>query len=149
VRFLGENSPEHDEGFFQQAKDLNSSLTVGKPIHLEYTSEKTDRYGRVLAFVFVNNNLINAEVVKNGFAIEDFMQPNEKYEPDILTAENYAKSHCLGMWSKECEGPCLKINNIEIGNFTKDKNSQYIEIENDCISNISLKGWMLKDTSSS
>ena len=123
VRFLGENSPEHDEGFFQQAKDLNTSLTLGKQVRLEYQNEKIDRYGRILAFVFVNNILINAEIVKRGFAVEDFMQKSEKYQSEIISAENYAKSNCLGMWEKECKNPCLKIDKIETGNFTKDKNS--------------------------
>lgn len=152
VRFLGENSPEHDEGFFNEAKVLNEKLILKKVVRLEFEKEKIDRYGRILAYVFIGDNLINAEIVKNGFSIADFMQKNEKYQSEILTAENYAKSNCLGFWAGECsEIACLKITNINLQNknWNSDKNSQWIEITNFCKKDLNLRNWSIKDTSSS
>ena len=59
VRYIGINAPEiaHDnqkaEAFGYEAKQYNQSLVRSKKVRLEFDKEKYDRYGRLLAYIFL------------------------------------------------------------------------------------------------
>ena len=63
VRLLGVNSPERGQPYFDEAKNFTLSLTKGKKVELEYEpGYQDDKFGRVLAYVFILNepNLPNS-----------------------------------------------------------------------------------------
>ena len=64
IRYLGINAPEKDEPLFGEALKLNESLVLGKSIKLEFDVQTKDRYGRILAYVFIDDNFVNLEMVK-------------------------------------------------------------------------------------
>src|SRR5574337_1328007 len=59
VRYLGINAPEFQEPFYLKAKRSNESLVMGRNIRLELDQERTDGYGRVLAYVYAGNEMVN------------------------------------------------------------------------------------------
>lgn len=153
IRYLGINTAEKGESYSKEAADFNKQLVLHKPIHLEFDSETTDRYGRTLAYIFVDNIFINQQMVQNGLAITDFMQKNMKYQKELTDAQTYAKTHCLGMWNGLCssDATCISIPTIHAytKGQSKNKNAEWIEIKNTCTQSLSMKDWLLKDSSSS
>lgn len=160
IRYLGINSPEVGQPFHNEALKLNEDLVLEKEVYLEYDKEKSDRYGRTLAYLFINNLLVNAEIAIRGLAISESIQPNIKYQKEIMDAQAQAKANCQGMWESLCkenadssnEKACVKITNINAdakGNDNQNKNGEWIEFMNSCGQTISLNGYLLKDTSAS
>jgi micrococcal nuclease len=87
-----ENIPEH-------ARLLNNSLVADDDIRLEFDSQQRDAQGRLLAYVFTSDaKLVNAELVKAGFARALIRPPNDKYKQRILEAEQDARDNKRGLW---------------------------------------------------
>lgn len=80
------------------------ALTNAHKIKLDYdkTGNKGDKYNRTLAYVYVDGKDLNEQLVKKGLARVAYVyKPNTKNEAKYLKAQNYAKSHRLGIWSKK------------------------------------------------
>ncbi len=61
--------------------------------------EKKDKYGRLLAHIFTEDNAhINLELVKKGLASVNIYPPSLKYTKELLEAEQLAEQHNLGIW---------------------------------------------------
>ncbi len=88
---------------YTAANYAKSVLPVGKKIYIEegvkgYTR---DKYGRLLAFIYrTPTDLYNLDVVKKGYARVAYVYPpNTQHLTSLKSAESYAKSHKLGIWS--------------------------------------------------
>lgn len=159
IRYLGINSPENGEPYSKEASEKNSQLVLGKNVQLEFDVQNKDRYGRTLAYVFIDKTLINVELVKLGLAVSETIQPNVKYQGKILASEKEARSSCLGIWSGLCSktsgssnSNCIKIVTINAdapGNDNNNKNGEWIKIGNSCTNSVQLEGWFIKDSSAS
>lgn len=163
IRYLGINSPEKGQPFSSDSTALNKLLVLGKAVLLEFDVQTKDRYGRTLAYVFVGNTFVNLEMVKNGLAVSETIQPNVKYQDEIVEAQKVARKMCLGIWkglcNKEEKGvlgeeskSCIIIFSINAdakGNDNQNKNGEWIEIKNTCSELASLDKWLLKDSSAS
>jgi micrococcal nuclease len=110
VRYIGMDTPEirqHINGQWtyrpqrlaEEARAFNQGLVEGKKIRLEYDEERTDRYHRVLAYVFVNDLFVNAEMIRSGYARVLPHSPNIKYSTLFLKLQRQAKSEQKGVWS--------------------------------------------------
>ncbi|MDD4879863.1 MAG: thermonuclease family protein, partial [Candidatus Omnitrophica bacterium] len=64
VRYIGMDTPERGKPYYGEAKKENERLVKGKTVKLEYDVGKADKYGRTLAYVYVDNIFVNAELVK-------------------------------------------------------------------------------------
>lgn len=71
VRYLGIDAPEIDreggksEFLAEAARDFNFRLVNGARVSLEYDQERRDRYGRILAYVFLENgDMVNALLIR-------------------------------------------------------------------------------------
>jgi len=112
VRYLGINAPElaHDghlvEPFAEEAKRFNASLVDHKEIRLEFDKERTDQYGKTLAYIFVRNGaLVNAELLSNGYAYLLYNPQNQKYNSLLLKSQRAAMSAKKGVWKDWRENP--------------------------------------------
>jgi len=88
VRYIGIDTPEtmkktggtwifDPEPYGVEAKEYNRTLTEGKEVKLEFDAEKTDKYGRLLAYVRTSDMImVNRELLKKGFARILFIPPN-------------------------------------------------------------------------
>ncbi len=73
-------------------------------VTLEFDEEKTDRYGRALAYVFLGDELYNETLVREGLAEVTTFPPNVKYEDRFLDAQSEAQAAGVGLWDPA--GPC-------------------------------------------
>ena len=113
VKFIGIQSEEKviDDEF----DEINGSsiddyvcsmLENAKEIRLEYEpSIKTeDKFGRIQAWVFVDNNLLQEDLIKNGYARAMYIEDDYLYTEKVKEAQVYAKENKLGIWmEKETE----------------------------------------------
>lgn len=78
IRFVGVNTPERNQPGYNEAKDYVKSLCLGKKVYLDIDNAKSsDRYGRVLAVVYVNNINLNSDLLKKGYAEVMYIPPSE------------------------------------------------------------------------
>lgn len=69
VRYLGIDTPEIGQPFYEEAKNKNRDLVFGKTVGLEICkAEPTDKYGRLLAYVSAGKTMANGELLKGGYA---------------------------------------------------------------------------------
>lgn len=105
VRFLAIDAPEIDknEPYSLEAKEyLCNLIKNGKNLYLEYDnkSDKVDKYDRTLAWVWIDDTLLQTELVKNGYAKVAYLYDDYKYASDLKKIEEYAKDNKLNIWSE-------------------------------------------------
>ena len=99
VRYIGIDTPEKGEPYYWEALEANRSLVEGKRIRLEEDVEDRDEYGRLLRYIWVNDTMVNAELVRLGCAYSYSYPPNVKYQTYFLQMEKEAREHERGLWS--------------------------------------------------
>lgn len=110
VRYIGINAPEiaHNdhkaEPFGDPAKQFNASLVYRKKIRLEFDKEHTDRYKRLLAYVFLEDGtFVNAKILSGGYAYLLPHRPNKKHNDILLQSQREAMSARRGIWQNWSE----------------------------------------------
>lgn len=98
VRLIGVDAPEYKQEFSRKAKEFTLGFCFRQRLRLEFDKEITDRYGRVLAYVYKGDTMLNEEIVKAGLAVTLPVKPNTKYRQLFDKAEAYAKKHKTGFW---------------------------------------------------
>jgi len=107
VRYIGIDTPESNpdqplECFGHEAEDANASLVAGREVDLELGAEPRDEYGRLLAYVRVGaprEVLVNAELVRRGFARTLTIAPNDRLAPLLRRLETAAARAGRGLWA--------------------------------------------------
>lgn len=108
VRFLLVDTPEtvnpktKVQNFgLEASKRTKELLSTASEITFEYDSgDKTDRYGRVLGYIFVDGTLLQKTLVSEGLARVAYVkEPNTKYLLELEEAQEKAKNESLGIWS--------------------------------------------------
>jgi len=105
VRYIGMDTPEDTsvrECFGEEATRRNRALVEGRLVELERDVSKTDRFGRLLRYVWVDEEMVNEILVAEGFTLVATFPPDVKYERSFLLAQSNAREGRLGLWSA-CE----------------------------------------------
>ncbi|PZM87031.1 MAG: hypothetical protein DLD55_03540 [candidate division SR1 bacterium] len=106
VRLLGVDAPESNtarykktECYGKEAKEYLRERLKGAYIQLSFDEESPhyDRYGRQLAYVWLENQLINEELIRKGYAREYRYKTNYKEQENFKKAEQDAQSEQIGM----------------------------------------------------
>jgi len=106
VRYIGIDTPELssarkvEETFAREAKEYNQELVEGKRVRLETDEKKRDRFGRILAYVYRENVMINEELLRAGLAREVSYPPNLRHQKKFKIAEDEAKRMGRGLWKR-------------------------------------------------
>lgn len=102
IRYVGITTPERNESFWQEATNENKKLVEGKKVKLEYDAYTSDKFGRVLAYVIVDNKNISIELVKKGLAKVVIMEKRREliHQEELLKAQEEAKEKKLGIWKE-------------------------------------------------
>lgn len=103
VRYIGMDTPETDQCFWDEATEENKKLVEGKKVKLENDVQKLDKYGRTLAYVFVDGIFVNEELVRQGFAKVYTYPPDVKYTDKFVAAQKEAREKKTGLWA---DGAC-------------------------------------------
>lgn len=109
VRYIGIDTPEtvHPLGivgcYGRQASNKNRELVEGKIVKLEKDASQTDKYGRLLRYVYAGDIFVNDYLVRYGFANASSYPPDIKYQDQFREAEREARENNRGLWGV-CEG---------------------------------------------
>ncbi len=83
----------------RRAYEFTKGLVEGKRVSLEFDVEKRDRYGRLLAYIYLQGaTFVNAEIVKQGYASLMTFPPNVKYADLFLRLYQEARENRRGLW---------------------------------------------------
>jgi endonuclease YncB( thermonuclease family) len=98
VRLMGVNAPEQDECHYQESSDQLAALILGQLVEMEVIA--TDQFDRTLAYVWLEDVLVNEKLVRDGFTIAT--TPPEEGDPHgerLIAAEEAAFLSRSGLWS--------------------------------------------------
>ncbi len=118
VRFLAIDTPETvhptkgEQPFGKEASNYTcDKVKNAKKLEIEYDegSTKTDKYNRALGWVFIDDTLLQKDLVSLGYAKVAYLYGDYKYTEDLKKEESIAKSKKLGVWSLEEETTTKKI----------------------------------------
>ncbi len=98
VRYIGIDTPERGENFYADASRLNASLVIGRDVWLEFDVEKQDSYRRLLAYVYADERLVNAEIIRAGLGRMYTFPPNVKHAEALRAAQREAIDAQRGTW---------------------------------------------------
>lgn len=84
----------------RQAYEFTKKLVEGKRVSLEFDVERQDRYGRLLAYVYLKDGgtFVNAEIVKQGYASLLTIPPDIRYADLFLKLYREARENRRGLW---------------------------------------------------
>lgn len=147
IRYLGINTPEHDEPYWRKAKDYNTQKVGEQAVTLEFGQVTEDKYGRTLAYVFVRGEMVNAQLLKAGWAHLFVLEPITYYD-HFRRLQEEAKAKGLGIWGKGGFTGPLKITRLNADTEGDDRynlNGEYVRICNISPADLDLKGFCLSD----
>ncbi len=105
VRYIGVDTPETHhpmrgvEPYGMEAAEANRKLVDGKTVRLEFDVQQLDRYGRTLAYVYLEDGtFVNAWLVENGYAMVMTIPPNIKHQDLFLKLQREAREARRGLW---------------------------------------------------
>jgi micrococcal nuclease len=98
VRYIGINTPEKDECYGSQATAHNAELVLNKEVVLKKDVSETDRYGRLLRYVYVDDVFVNNQLVLEGYAQASSYPPDINQQTLFRESERIAREKQLGLW---------------------------------------------------
>ena len=115
VRYIGIDTPEtrrrvgqqwvsDPEPYGRAATQENARLIKGRDVRLEYDVQTHDRFGRLLAYVYVatpegREVMVNEELLRRGYAQPLTIPPNVKYAERFRLVSEEARTARRGLWS--------------------------------------------------
>lgn len=108
VRYIGINTPEINskkvagECFGKEAWEINKQLVNGQTIEMVKDISETDKYGRLLRYVWIDNVFINDFLIRQGYARIESIPPDIRYSSKLQQSEQEAKENKRGIW-KNCQ----------------------------------------------
>lgn len=148
VRYLGINAPEYQEPFYLKAKRFNESLVLNREIRLEFDQERTDAYGRLLAYVYIGNELVNDRIVREGLAHAFFIGAGRKLDALLLETQEQARRRRAGIWSSGGDKKSAKITSVYRADPEKPEGpASYVRIANLSSKQLRLTGYSLTNES--
>lgn len=106
VRLIGVDTPEtvHPfkpvEYYGRQASDFLKKTLENQTVRFEFETDKIDKYGRLLAYVYLDDFFVNAEIIKQGYGYAYVRFPF-RYLDDFVSYEVQAKESKLGIWQNQ------------------------------------------------
>ena len=110
VRYIGLDAPEvrrREEGrwvedlepFAREATQANRRLVEGRTLTLEYDVQRQDRFGRTLAYAYVEGVMVNEALLHQGWGRVLLIPPDLKYAARLRAASEDARRHRRGLWN--------------------------------------------------
>jgi micrococcal nuclease len=105
IRLIGVDTPEvswyggHGECFGEEAGLYSRARLTGRVVRLEFDVDLRDRYDRLLAYVYLGQELFNLTLVRLGYASADPVPPDTARASQFAAAEQEARAAGRGLWS--------------------------------------------------
>ncbi len=129
LRLLGINTPEKSMPFCKEATEFLKKLIQNKSIQIE--SRGVGKYGRTLAYIFIDDKNINKEILAQGFATLYYYE-KDNYYAELEQAEEFARLNQKGLWKKSPDANCIEL--IEL----KTNEPEKLILQNNCDKKIQL-----------
>lgn len=132
VRFLAVDTPETKhpkkgvEPYGKEASDYTCNrVKNAKKLEIEYDSgsSKIDKYERALGWIFVDDSLLQKELIEKGYAKVAYLYGKYMYTEELQREEEKAKKSKLGVWSDEVQSETQSTDNTSNIEETKDTNT--------------------------
>jgi len=132
-RFLAIDTPETvhpTKGEEAHGKDASNytceKIKNATNIEIEYEDEKTDKYGRSLGWIWVDNSLLQKELIENGLGEVAYIYGNYKYTGILCETQKNAITNKIGIWEDGTrkEGYCSTLKNEKQENSEKEKTKE-------------------------
>lgn len=163
VRYIGMDTPESGMPFFSEATEANRQLVEGQTVILVKDVSETDRYGRLLRYVYLTSGVfVNAELVRLGFAQVATYPPDVAHQDEFLALQQVARESSAGLWALPTAGVVVEaspeptlpppapapaavvISRLYYdGQVSRVESDEYAEIMNNGGSPVNLAGWRL------
>jgi endonuclease YncB( thermonuclease family) len=127
VRYIGVDTPERDEYYYEEAFDYNMDLVRGETVILVRDVSDTDQYGRLLRYIYLpDGTFVNAELIRNGMARLVTFPPDTAQTDYFRSLETQARRDGVGMWSDmEQAGVCDCDRNLyDCSDFRRQREAQ-------------------------
>lgn len=111
IRFSGINTPEVGDCYYQEAKDRLTGLLMDNDVFLERDKTDIDKYDRLLRYVYLNNEMMNSLMVREGYAkvFDKYKEDTKRYD-ELKKIEEPVKASKLGVWGcEEKKTDCLYV----------------------------------------
>ncbi len=147
VRYLGINTPERGQPFYEEAKRFNEQLVQGEEVRLENRRQGPDTYGRVLAYVYVGAVLVNARLIAEGLGHLFVIGSLDHYE-EWLRLQKDAQEQRKGMWGQDGVPGPLRITTVHAdaeGDDRRNPNGEYVRICSVSDTPVELHGFSIQD----
>lgn len=108
IRLIGIDAPESrktgkkETGLFgKESKEFLIKLIGEKKVRLVYDIGRKDRYGRTLAYVYLENGVfVNEELLRRGYAFVMTIAPNVKFADLFVKVQEEARENKRGLWAE-------------------------------------------------
>lgn len=154
VRLMGINTPEVDECFYAEAVDRARSLLEDATVGVDEIG--VDQFDRVLAYLWLDDELVNQTLVGEGYALATTPEPGDADGETIVVSETAASASRVGLWGLEvcgASGPVpvvtvsLRDSNTDpAGPDEDDLAGEWVDFVFESATDIS--GWTVRDESS-
>lgn len=109
VRLIGMDTPEVFFGtqpYGAESSAFATQMLEGQTVELELDVEEVDDFDRLLAYVWIGDELFNETLVEEGYAQVATFPPNTAYEGDFIAAQEEARAAGLGIWGLSVPEQC-------------------------------------------
>ncbi len=98
VLFAGIRAPFPNDPSGDDAVNAVREMVEGKRIRMRFGDHQTDKEDRWVAFVFVDGQFVNEEIVRQGLAYVRLKRGEQRFEQELLEAQREARSERRGIW---------------------------------------------------
>ena len=99
VRLIGIDARERGDEYYKEATDFLKRLIEGREVLLRRDVSETDKYGRLLRYVFMEDVFINEILVREGYATTFILPPDVAFTSTFREAQRAAQKEGAGLWS--------------------------------------------------
>ena len=100
VRYIGVDTPEIDQFYYEEASAQNRKLVDNERVILVRDVSDTDQYDRLLRYIYLTDGtFINAELLEGGYGRTINIEPDTRYEDEFAKLQQDAKDNGRGVWS--------------------------------------------------
>lgn len=108
IRLIGVNTPESVdprrpvECFGEEASEFVKRMVEGKQVTLvtDSTQSDQDRFGRLLRYVYIGEEMLNREIIAEGYGFEYTVGSKHVFADEFRELEERAKNQGIGLWSQ-------------------------------------------------
>lgn len=151
VRLIGINAPELDDCYGTESHEYLTALLEGSIVELVADEEGEDQYGRLLRYVYLDDQLVNASLVRNGYALARSYAPNLRMQDVLEDAQESAQAAARGLWSDCATESAVRIESVNEdapGPDDENLNGEWVALVNEGGVPVDLAGWSIRDAES-